>query len=152
MVTLKLFGYWYSDQEPYYPHPELFIDENFDPEIRDWVIRYLKFSFPVHHYRGFSFCRFNCGGIPPGTSDNSDGEFIFPSGFIHYVEKHHVKPPQEFIDKVIKNIPLIIQIEEDEKNIAKKLLREKEDDQKSMAEYEIDYHWWEAIFKEKKLT
>ena len=35
-----------------------------------------------------------------GGTDLSDGHYVWPFGFAHYVEAHGVKPPQEFIDHV----------------------------------------------------
>ncbi len=142
MVRLKLFGYWYSEREPFYPHPELFVDEDFDSETKEWIVRYLRLCYPLLHYRGFSPCRFNCTSSTPGTSDDSDGEYIFPSGFMHYVQAHSVKPPQEFIEKVLKSIPIIVQKEEDETIIVKRLLREKDDKMKASIEFAVDYNWW----------
>jgi hypothetical protein len=48
---------------------------------------------------GYSFCRFECG-IPNnamGDSDLSDGEWLWPEGLAHYVERHSVRLPDEFI-------------------------------------------------------
>jgi len=35
-----------------------------------------------------------------GCRDFSDGIYRWPEGFVHYVEKHSVKPPEDFIEHV----------------------------------------------------
>jgi hypothetical protein len=57
-----------------------------------------------NHYRGFSLCRVcECRN---GTADfrlaKKHGNFVWPSGFAHYVKAHNVKPPQAFIDFVMR--------------------------------------------------
>src|SRR5262245_48523055 len=48
---------------------------------------------------GFSCCRFDCG-IPDnemGSCDLYDGKWLWPEGLAHYVERHSVRLPDEFI-------------------------------------------------------
>jgi hypothetical protein len=48
---------------------------------------------------GYSFCRFGCG-IPDrdmGSCDFYDGEWLWPQGLAHYIERHSVRLPDEFI-------------------------------------------------------
>lgn len=139
-------GYWVSPAEPIYPDPKIFVDDDFDPETKDWVIRYLQLSEPIQAYRGSSWCRFKCGESPPGYTDNTDGKFIFPSGFIHYVAKHNVRPPQAFIDEALENISLILRKEEErkatEESIVSRLLQEYKAPTWNIQEFQIDRAWW----------
>lgn len=151
MISLKPVGYWRSKIEPHLPHPGDFVDENLDPEIQDLLVRYLLISDPIRLSRGVSPCRFHCPYPTPGTSDNTDGEYIFPSGFIHYVGEHHVRPPEEFIQKVLKNTSKIIQVENDQQSIVKKLLREQKQKEilikYSREEIFFDWEWWISFKK-----
>lgn len=57
------------------------------------------------HYRGISICRL-CGSINGSTEYMLD-DYIWPSGLLHYIKDHNVKPPQGFIDYVnetVKNV------------------------------------------------
>lgn len=95
-------GFWYSLQEHHLPQPQHHVDTTWDPAERDIVIAYIKKGLRGSTYRGFSRCRFcQC---PNGSSDQTDGTYIWPSGFAHYLEVHHVKPPQKFIDHVLKKV------------------------------------------------
>ena len=55
------------------------------------------------HYRGaalgFSACRFECrdkyGML--GSGELTDGEWVWPEGLPHYVERHGVMLPEEFV-------------------------------------------------------
>lgn len=40
-----------------------------------------------------------------GTKDLSDGVWVWPEGFEHYIRKHHVKPGAEFIRHTITHRP-----------------------------------------------
>lgn len=144
MKTLKLMGYWYSKAEPYYPHPEIFVDENMDAEEKDWIIRYLNLSYVVKAYRGTSPCRFNCNA-DAGSCDNSDGEYLFPSGFVHYVQVHSVRPPQEFVDKVLASTAEISYQEENIQQIERERYLTAREDRKMRrkpAVFKKDTQWW----------
>ena len=93
-----LIGYWYSAYEPHYPHPAEMIDTSYsDPQL----VEYLNSGIQCNEYRGSSTCRF-CG-ISNGSREKTDGDCIWPVGLAHYVEHHHVKLPQEFLDHVKEN-------------------------------------------------
>lgn len=36
-----------------------------------------------------------------GTTCSSDGTFVWPEGFAHYLEEHAVRPPQEFVQHAL---------------------------------------------------
>jgi hypothetical protein len=103
LSTLKRVGYWKSESEPLLPHPGVLIDEAWDRRERDQVIAYLEASYlsPVF-WCGHSWCRFGCPSHSTdlGSADLTDGTWIFPEGFVHYLRSHHVKPPYEFLEYV----------------------------------------------------
>ena len=76
------------------------IDRNWDPREREKVLRYV--SDPRHRstaYMGFSTCRI-CGKSN-GTADFSDGWYVWPEGFGHYISQHSVRPPKAFVAHVM---------------------------------------------------
>lgn len=91
-------GFWYSKYEPHLPHPEDFVSVTWNEEERNLVIDYLKKGNHIEYYKGFSTCRF-CNCIN-GTSDQSDSVYIWPEGYVHYLEHHHVKPDESFIKHI----------------------------------------------------
>src|SRR5688572_28369204 len=93
-ARLKPVGFWCSELEPELPHPRDFVDADWDPNERKKVIHYLKSAYEFRRYRGFSWCRMSCTGIPRdiGSRDLTDGVWIFPQGLAHYVRLHQLKP------------------------------------------------------------
>lgn len=49
-------------------------------------------------YRGFSICRI-CKKMN-GTREFEHRNWVWPSGFRHYIEDHNVKPSEEFIKMI----------------------------------------------------
>ncbi len=98
----KFIGYWYRHEGQEMPNPADFVDENWDPQEKVAVLAYLEKGKTLMSWRGFSWCRFKCSEPPvPGTRCKTDGEWVWPEGFAHYIELHDVKPPQEFINKCL---------------------------------------------------
>lgn len=121
VLGLKLIGYWTPDKAtpppPGYLWPGDHVDLTWDATERARVVAYLKEnrrSFVA--YAGLSFCRLckeKAGPLNPnrthlepweanGSAEFTDGKFIWPEGYLHYVEDHMVRPPQEFIDHVLR--------------------------------------------------
>src|SRR5262245_12174601 len=90
-------GYWWSEETPYLPHPHNFIALEWDATERQAAIRYLESAYKTSDYRGFSWCRLGCQGMN-GNQDHTDGTFIFPEGFVHYVREHHIRPDERFLE------------------------------------------------------
>lgn len=84
------------------PDPRDFVDESWDPAERDLVVDYLKTAKTDTRWMGVSFCRFNCGidEFEMGSRCYTDGTYVWPQGFAHYLEHHAVKPDQSFIDHI----------------------------------------------------
>lgn len=109
-------GYWYNpgDDEHQLPDPREFIDTEWDPQEQAKVAAYLRAGETHSRYKGYSWCRFNtvpidreiawhpsiCSSSNMGDSDLTDGVYIWPEGFAHYVEVHQVKPPEDFLRHV----------------------------------------------------
>jgi hypothetical protein len=101
LATLRRVGFWKSDREPSLPDPRVLVDEAWDATERERVISYLESSLYVPVFQcGPSWCRFGCSPKPRdiGTQDLTDGTWIFPEGFVHYIRSHGVKPPTEFLE------------------------------------------------------
>ncbi|MEO5641807.1 MAG: hypothetical protein ABIQ40_18910 [Bacteroidia bacterium] len=101
---LKALGFWKgTNTGTELPHPEIFQDVNWDVDDKMMVIAYLKRSSPVVPYMGLSHCRFNCGEGSMGACDMSDGTYCWPEGLPHYLERHAVRLPEEFVKHVYEN-------------------------------------------------
>ena len=106
----KMVGYWfwYENLWPWdvqqFPHPEILIDPNWYSDKRDKIIEYLNSGWTHTHWRGLSFCRFQCGtpSREMGSRCLTDGEWVWPEGLVHYVEKHKIQLPEDFIDTMRK--------------------------------------------------
>jgi hypothetical protein len=99
---VKGIGYWASDHEPLstLPHPSEYVDEDwYGSKEHIHVLAYLGRQAEVAQYMGQSPCRI-CGENN-GSTSMSDGVYVWPQGFAHYLDAHSVKPPQEFIDHVL---------------------------------------------------
>jgi hypothetical protein len=96
---LHFLGFWFSEYEPELPSPWDYVDGTWDHAERMRVVDYLKAAPEVEWWRGYSTCRF-CGDPRNGTTDRSDGVYLWPDGFAHYVERHGVRPPELFVAHV----------------------------------------------------
>jgi hypothetical protein len=117
MLVLKLIGYWKplprpSPRRPRPPRIDVpdedwpdvreLVDPGWRPGVRARIVRYLRAG---HYFRGFlgsSYCRFDCGinRSPEGTGscELTDGEWAWPEGLAHYVQRHAVRLPDEFVE------------------------------------------------------
>ena len=100
---LKRVGYWWSPEEPNLPHPRDYVDTAWDAGERERVIAYLSSCYRLRRYLGYSWCRFGCSNhLDMGTSDLTDGTWLFPEGLVHYVRHHALKPPPDFLEHMRK--------------------------------------------------
>jgi hypothetical protein len=103
MVSPKLiaFGYWRSLYQPQLPDPACFVDTTWPAAERQQVLAYLRQGRSLISFMGFSWCRFRCGaGREMGAADMTDGTCLWPEGLIHYIEKHHLRLPDEIIQRI----------------------------------------------------
>lgn len=91
-------GFWWSDNEPWFPHPKSFVDPKWGRVDREVVSLYLERGLTKDTYFGHSVCRF-CGK-ENGCRDLTDGTYVWPEGYAHYLREHGVKPPIHFIEHV----------------------------------------------------
>lgn len=89
----KRVGYWSGEQPP-----DSLVDLTWDRTERKAVVAYLLSGKIKDRWRGGARCRI-CDA-PNGSTCLTDGVYVWPEGFAHYVEEHDVKPPQDFIDHV----------------------------------------------------
>ena len=93
-----LIGYWSSKWEPDWPDPHDFVDEGWDARERALVARYLESGFVPWVQAGVSQCRF-CGAAN-GSTELTDGVYLWPAGLSHYVSEHGVRLPQQVVDHI----------------------------------------------------
>lgn len=108
MRKKRYIGFWAGQQEEIkeFPRAGDFVDKKFHRENKQGVTLILKYLSleeheKIHPTKGWSTCRF-CKQATPGSCEITDGEYIWPSGYIHYIEKHKVVPPPRFVRKVLR--------------------------------------------------
>jgi hypothetical protein len=100
--NLRIIGYWHSLYEPDFPDPASFIDKTWEQSIKKEILTYLRNGYrtPVINL-GSSWCRFRCGMNSLGSSEFTDGNFVWPEGLEHYIEYHDIKLPQNAIEEML---------------------------------------------------
>ncbi len=104
----KIVGYWsYSPDDPALPFPQANPEpwggqDTFVAKLKaiEQGIRERHYG-KVTAYRGWSMCRL-CR-VPNGNEEFEFDAYRWPSGFLHYVEAHNVRPPDEFMAAVRKS-------------------------------------------------
>jgi hypothetical protein len=89
-------------------HPRRLVDPSWPPEQRRRCIDYLRHGAVWMSFLGFSYCRFRCG-VPAqemGCSTLTDGVWAWPEGLAHYVERHAVRLPEDFIAHIDQNFAM----------------------------------------------
>jgi hypothetical protein len=117
-VIVKRIGYWRNEQRPELPDPSDFVDAEWDEHERDEVASFFDCATVVKTYMGRSTCRI-CG-IQNGSVEYSDGTYLWPEGFAHYIREHNVRPPEELLSAVRERC-------------------------EELNEIEIDANWWNHI-------
>jgi hypothetical protein len=97
-------GYWYdaSSGEGGVDPRRLSGPTVSDPDELGRLVDYLRTGHASQAWRGYSFCRFECG-VPRqemGSTDRSDGTWTWPEGLAHYVAEHSVGLPPAFLAHV----------------------------------------------------
>ena len=106
IMELIAIGYWKSDEEPHLPHPKEFQDNTLSKNEKELVINHIENARVAISYRGFSWCRFECGEANMGTECLTDGTYIFPEGLTHYIKDHNIRLPEKFISHIKNYKPL----------------------------------------------
>ncbi len=119
---LKYIGYWHSrfrdpitgvvstgyDFKEYeksfgpnvLPNPWDYVNNTWDVRERHLVCLYLGNGDTHEGWFGGAKCRFGCK-TDLGCRDLTDGTFVWPEGFAHYIEVHGVKPPEAFLRHMV---------------------------------------------------
>jgi hypothetical protein len=106
---LKAIGYWYSHpnlllpQNDRFPDPTRLVQADWRVKERPRILGYLRSGWEYAAFRGLSYCRFRCGVdySEMGSRCLTDGEWVWPEGLQHYIERHSVRLPEEFIESMI---------------------------------------------------
>jgi hypothetical protein len=97
-----LIGYWAGEGARGWPSPDRFVDESWDAVEREIVAEYLDRGLVTRGCMGLSPCRI-CGR-PNGALELTDGVYVWPEGFAHYIRDHAVRPPEVFVDHVLSTV------------------------------------------------
>src|ERR1041385_1692157 len=104
MNSPRALGFWrypYAKGQEDLPDPHDLVRCNWIPsDERVNLVAYLKAGATYETWRGLSHCRFRCG-VPDremGCHDFTDGVWVWPQGLFHYIDKHDVMLPDEFVD------------------------------------------------------
>jgi hypothetical protein len=84
-----------TDEDDPFIHPRRVVDPSWEKADRPRIVYYLSTAREVAHGGGVSYCRFGCG--TNGSSEQSDGVWLWPEGLAHYVDCHDVRLPGEFV-------------------------------------------------------
>jgi hypothetical protein len=97
---LIVVGYWDGPEASgLWPNPQDMIDKEWDPDDRSVVAAYVSGGVIVRSFMGFSTCRI-CGH-ENGNLEWSDGTYVWPQGFGHYLTEHDVRPPAPFVEHAL---------------------------------------------------
>jgi hypothetical protein len=95
---LRLIGYWKGSLRDEYPFPQE-LGAGYAPDIRQTLLTFLESGEVFQRYRGYSWCRFGCPE-PNGSVELTDGRWVWPEGLAHYIRRHPVALPAEFLRDV----------------------------------------------------
>jgi hypothetical protein len=84
-----------TDEGDPFIHPRRVVDPGWEQADRLRIVQYLSAARAVAYAGGVSYCRFGCG--TNGSSERSDGVWLWPEGLAHYVDCHDVRLPGEFV-------------------------------------------------------
>ncbi len=105
-IALKAIGFWRDDQGIFrtFPRPQWFVQPGWHAGELVQIISYLRSGYNFAHCSGWSTCRFGCAeGERNGTGNFTDGQWMWPEGLAHYVERHEVMLPEEFVQTMQAN-------------------------------------------------
>jgi hypothetical protein len=108
--ALKAVGYWWSHpndgfpENGRFPDPRRLVCPDWCAEEREQMAAYLRAGRTYAQWRGVSYCRFKCGvSDSMGSRCLTDGEWVWPEGLAHYIERHKVRLPDEVAASMRRN-------------------------------------------------
>ncbi|MCC7062421.1 MAG: hypothetical protein IT456_06415 [Planctomycetes bacterium] len=97
MKRLEVLGWWFNEEAPTgLPRPHLLVGA-WAADERAAVAAYLRAGKELVRFPEPSFCRFACGETEMGHADLTDGRYVWPEGLVHYIERHDVQLPEQFV-------------------------------------------------------
>ena len=110
--SLRAIGYWRGTGERQFPRPQWLVRLDWHNDDLGRIAAYLRSGFACAYWLGHSYCRFGCGIDEQliGSSDLTDGEWVWPEGLVHYVERHLVHLPEPLVNTMRCNdwrVPLL---------------------------------------------
>jgi len=95
---MKRVGYWRSKQDDVgdFSWPE---EGHLPTETKNFVGDYLRSGKLHEAWMGWSNCRI-CGK-ENGSVCLTDGEFVWPEGYIHYILDHNIMADSELLVKIL---------------------------------------------------
>jgi hypothetical protein len=101
---LRRIGYWKECLRDDYPFAQELRAE-YTPGLADKLATYLESGKLFDGYLGDSWCRFGCPG-DNGSTEVTDGVWVWPTGLVHYIRHHPVALPADFLrDATSMNSP-----------------------------------------------
>jgi hypothetical protein len=98
---LQPVGFWFSEREPWLPHPAQAVAPEWPQNERAAVIDYLLRPEDVMQFMGLSPCRICDQTV--GSREFTDGTWVWPEGLVHYLDVHAVRPPDDFVAWILAN-------------------------------------------------
>lgn len=109
-ITVKAVGFWRWEDGRYaqYPQPQSLVRPGWHADELKNILAYLHSGHDAHpniRFCGWSTCRFEgCReGEFNGSGEKTDGEWGWPDGLAHYIERHAVILPEGFIETMRAN-------------------------------------------------
>jgi hypothetical protein len=96
-------GHWHTGPPDIQPHPQALVDWTWSLRMRWRMFWYLSRGSEHLRYRGTSYCWFGCWRTHLGSRDFTDGVWVWPEGLAHYVWRHGVRLPDEFVAHAASN-------------------------------------------------
>ncbi|PYK99742.1 MAG: hypothetical protein DME19_07585 [Verrucomicrobia bacterium] len=104
---LKAIGFWRDTHGVFRrcPRPQWLVQRGWHAAESERILRYLRSGHDFAACCGWSTCRFRgCReGERNGAGNFTDGEWYWPEGLAHYVQRHAVILPEEFIETMRAN-------------------------------------------------
>ncbi len=95
-------GYWRQkkDSKEDLPWPE---EGRLPLDTKEKIAKYLMNGKEYAAWMGCSTCRI-CGKWSNGSTCMTDGEFVYPEGYAHYILDHNITPDVRLLAKVLSKV------------------------------------------------